>query len=383
MAAVTKPRRLSAATPKTSTGEAGQATAAAAAKPAPAQATTRTGSRAAAKPSATAQGETQAQLPSRSKAQAGSKGEAKRKPDPVAVAAPAAEKKAGTAAKPTTPKPAGKASAKAKAKPQPKSKTKTNAVAITTYNSDGLIRGPLISDTQLALQGWDLEASKRANLDQLRKSNSIGAPTQAWLKKVCGCLSARFDPAGRDRALALAARNETGQRHWKPLLLWHLANSDRLLGDGLRWSAGVYAAGGDLLQTDQVLTWLEDTVGPEHPKVAGWSEATRKRVAGGLLKAGVDFGLFQGRVKRRFTAYYLADEPLIYVLLQCLASNRTTTAALADPRWLWFRLPEAELEHRLLLLHQAKVISYYRAGSVVDLKLPAGSAETLVQEVWT
>lgn len=181
----------------------------------------------------------------------------------------------------------------------------------------------------------------------------------------------------------LAAQTETGQRHWKSLLLWHLANSEQLLGDGLRWSAQVHRDGADLLQTAQVLTWLESTGAQGHPEVAEWSEATRKRVAGGLLKAGVDLGLLQGKVKRRFTAYYLADEPLLYVLLQALASNRTTAAALADPRWLWFRLPEAELEHRLLLLHQAKVISYYRAGSVVDLKLPASSAEALVQEVWS
>ena len=145
----------------------------------------------------------------------------------------------------------------------------------------------------------------------------------------------------------------------------------------------MYGDGADLIQTAQALTWLESTGTQGHPEVTEWSEATRKRVAGGLLKAGVDFGLLQGRVKRRFTAYYLADEPLLYVLLQALASNRTTAAALADPRWLWFRLPEAELEHRLLLLHQAKVISYYRAGSVVDLKLPASSAEALVQEVWS
>jgi hypothetical protein len=310
---------------------------------------------------------------------------AKRKPAPAAASAPAAQKKAGASAKPAAPKPAQKASAKAKAKPQSKSKSKAraNAPAINPYGSDGLIRGPLISDTLQALQGWDLEASKRANLDQLRQSNSIGAPTQAWLKKVCSALSSRFDPAERDRALVLAARTGTGQRHWKPLLLWHLANSDQLLGDGLRWSAQVYSDGGDLLQTDQALSWLEGMGSQGHPEVVDWSEATRKRVAGGLLKAGVDFGLLQGRVKRRFTAYYLADEPLLYVLLQALASNRTTAAALADPRWLWFRLPEAELEHRLLLLHQAQVISYYRAGSVVDLKLPASSAEALVQEVWT
>ncbi|NDC15388.1 MAG: DUF1819 family protein [Synechococcaceae bacterium WB9_2_170] len=264
-----------------------------------------------------------------------------------------------------------------------KRKARANAPATTRYRSDGLIRGPLVNDTLQALQGWDLETSKRANLDQLRQNNSIGAPTQAWLKKVCGALNTRFDPLENDRGLLLAARNATGQRHWKPLLLWHLANTDRLLGDGLRWSAQVYSDGGDLLQTQQALAWIESTGSQGHPEVAEWSEATRKRVAGGLLKAGVDFGLLQGRVKRRFTAYYLADEPLLYVLLQALASNRTTAAALSDPRWLWFRLPEAELEHRLLLLHQAQVISYYRAGSVVDMKLPASSAEALVQEVWT
>jgi len=308
---------------------------------------------------------------------------ARRKPAANQAPAPAAPQKPAAVGKPAASKAAREPVAKAKANPQPKSKAKAKAPAITTYRSDGLIRGPLISDTLQALQGWDLEVSKRANLDQLRRSNSIGAPTQAWLKKVCGALSARFDPEGKDRSLLLAARNATGQRHWKPLLLWHLANTDRLLGDGLRWSAQVYSDGGDLLQTEQALAWLESTGSQEHPEVAAWSEATRKRVAGGLLKAGVDFGLLQGRVKRRFTAYYLADEPLLYVLLQALASNRTTAAALSDPRWLWFRLPEAELEHRLLLLHQAQVISYYRAGSVVDLKLPASSAEALVQEVWT
>jgi hypothetical protein len=324
---------------------------------------------------------------------------AKRKTASAAVPAPAAEKKA--AAKSAAPKPARKASAKttakAKAEPKPKpaapkakttprapkAKAQPKAPAITPYCSFGLIKGALVSETLQVFQGWDLEASKRTNLDRVRSSNSIGAPTQAWLKQVCTTFSRRFEPSGPDRSLALAARTATGRQHWRPLLLWHMANSEGLLGDGLAWTWEVFSAGGDLLQTDQALTWLESTGSQGHPEVEEWSEGTRKRVAGGLLKAGADFGLLQGRVKRRFTAYYLADEPLLYVLLQALASNRTTAAALADPRWLWFRLPEAELEHRLLLLHQAQVISYYRAGSVVDLKLPASSAEALVQEVWT
>ena len=51
-----------------------------------------------------------------------------------------------------------------------------------------------------------------------------------------------------------------------------------------RWSWEVYSAGGDLLQTDQALAWLEGTGSQDHPEVAAWSEATRKRVAGGLLE---------------------------------------------------------------------------------------------------
>jgi hypothetical protein len=279
-------------------------------------------------------------------------------------------------AKPGTLKPARKAKAT-------KAKGKQKTTALPPYSSYGLIKGALISETLQVFQEWDLEASKRANLDRVRASNSIGAPTQAWLKQVCTTFSRRFEPSGPDHALALAARTTTGRHHWRPLLLWHMANSEGLLGDGLAWAWGMYSAGSDLLQTNQALTWLEGTANQGHPEVAEWGQATCKRVASGLLKAGVDFGLLQGKVKRRFTAYYLADEPLIYVLLQALASNRTTAAALADPRWLWFRLPEAELEHRLLLLHQAQVISYYRAGSVVDLKLPVSSPEALVEEVWT
>ena len=302
---------------------------------------------------------------------------------PSATPTPSAPQKPSSAAKLAATKAPRQISTNTRPQNTAKTKAKAKTPAISPYRSDGLIRGALISDTLQALQGWDLGASKRATLDLLRQSNSIGAPTQAWLKKVCGAISSRFDPAGKDRPLVLAARKATGQRHWKPLLLWHLANSDRLLADGLSWTAQMYSAGGDLLQTDQALAWLEGTGSKDHPEVAAWSEATRKRVAGGLLKAGVDLGLLQGRVKRRFTAYYLADEPLLYVLLQALASNRTTAAALVDPCWLWFRLPESELEHRLLLLHQAKVISYYRAGSVVDLKLPASTTEALVQEVWS
>jgi hypothetical protein len=250
------------------------------------------------------------------------------------------------------------------------------------YCSYGLIKGTLVDDTLRAFQGWDLAKSKRSNLAQIRTSNSIGAASQAWLKQVCATISRRFDPSGWDRSLVLAAQSKTGQRCWRPLLLWHMANNESLLGDGLSWIWSCHANAHETLQTAQALEWLEQAPQRNHAEVADWSLSTRKRVAGGLLKAAVDFDLLQGKVRRRYTAYYLPDEALLYVLCDLLASNRTTAGALADRRWQWFRLSEEQLEHRLLELHQRKMISYFRAGSVVELKLPAPSPEQLVREAW-
>ena len=167
------------------------------------------------------------------------------------------------------------AASKAKSKAS-KRKSKSKAPVISPYSSYGLIKGALISDTLQVFQGWDLKLSKRDNLARVRANNCIRAPTQAWLKQVCTTFSRRFDPSGRDKPLALAAKSSLGQHQWKPLLLWHMANSETLLGDSLLWAWDVSSGGGDQLQTAQVLEWLESTSEAGHPEVKTWSANTQK-----------------------------------------------------------------------------------------------------------
>lgn len=193
---------------------------------------------------------------------------------------------------------------------------------VAPYCSFGLIKGALVDDTLRAFQSWDLAKSKRSNLDRIRASNSIGAASQAWLKQVCTTISRRFDPSGRDRSLVMASQSKTGKRCWRSLLLWHMANSESLLSDGLSWLWWCHAHGQETLQTAQALEWLEQAPQRDHPEVADWSLSTRKRVAGSLLKAAVDFDLLQGKVRRRFTAYYLPDEVLLYVLSDLMGLPR-------------------------------------------------------------
>tara|TARA_Y100000589_G_scaffold215396_1_gene203215 strand:- start:50 stop:871 length:822 start_codon:yes stop_codon:yes gene_type:complete len=261
-------------------------------------------------------------------------------------------------------------------------KLKKSNIIPRPYSSYGVIKGSLINESQTMFKAWNTQLSKKTNLNEIREKNIVGAPSQGWLKQVCKTFSRRFDPSTLDFPLTLASRTKTGIKHWKPLLLWHYANSESLTGDFFMWIYKFSFKEGVYLETSETLNWLNNQVGKGHLEISRWSEATRKRVAGALLKAAVDFDLLQGKIKRRFISYYLADEPLIYILLQALSSNRTTSEALADPRWLWFSLTEVELEHRLLLLHQSQRLNYYRAGSLIDLNLSEKTPESLIKKNW-
>ena len=82
-----------------------------------------------------------------------------------------------------------------------------------------VIKGAMIDETYAAFAAWDLQASKKSNLDRLRDENTIGASSATWLRDVAWVLNRRFEPEHRDRALVVLARGGLPLDEWKPLLL--------------------------------------------------------------------------------------------------------------------------------------------------------------------
>jgi hypothetical protein len=91
----------------------------------------------------------------------------------------------------------------------------------------------MISETYAVFAAWDFARSKRENLDRLRDENFIGASSSTWLRDVAKVLNRRFEPAGRDRALAVLAKAGCDLEEWKPLLLWHITRDEFLVRDFL------------------------------------------------------------------------------------------------------------------------------------------------------
>src|SRR5262249_40605989 len=155
-----------------------------------------------------------------------------------------------------------------------------------------LIKGMMIPETYAVFRTWDLDASKRENLDRLRHDNFIGTRSAAWLRDVAWVLNRRFDPAGRDRTLVTLAQGGCSLDEWKPILLWHTARDEFLLRDFFRnWLYPQYEAGTLRLRPEELNDFLLDIRHRGGETEHEWSEVTRHRVASALLKAAADFGL--------------------------------------------------------------------------------------------
>jgi len=179
-----------------------------------------------------------------------------------------------------------------KAKPAPATKPTSRAQVVSSFT---IVKGAMIAETHAVFAAWDFAQSKRANLDRLRADNFIGASSHTWLIDVAKVLNRRFDPATRDRPLVQLAQADLPLDTWRPLLLWHITRDEFLLRDFLEsWLFAAYEEGAFRLRPEQLTGYLAGLRKRGAITEHAWSDATTHRVAAGLLKIAVDFGLLRG-----------------------------------------------------------------------------------------
>jgi hypothetical protein len=238
-----------------------------------------------------------------------------------------------------------------------------------------LIKGAMIAETYAVFAAWDFASSKKENLDRLRRQNFIGASTATWLRDVAKVLNRRFDPNARDRALVLLAKNGCPIEEWKPILLWHMTRDEFLLRDFLiNWLFPTFISGTYRVRTEDVHDHLLSVGRRGGTTEHAWSKATLNRVAAGLLKLAVDFGLLRGTVAKEFASYHLPERSFLYLLYAFREETRSPRKVLESVDWRMFLMLPTDVERELLRLHQYRKVDYQVAGSIVELSLPYANA---------
>ena len=240
----------------------------------------------------------------------------------------------------------------------------------------------MISETYAVFAAWDFSRSKRENFDRLRTENYIGARTTTWVRDVAKVLNRRFDPAGRDHALAVLAKNGCDLEEWKPLLLWHITRDEFLLRDFLQnWLFQIYESGVFRVRPEDLYTYLRDIGKRGGTTEHAWADATLKRVAAGLLKMAVDFGLLRGTIVKEFRTYHLPERSFLYLLHAIREESQSPRKVVDALDWRMFMMRPADVEHELLRLHQYRKLEYHVAGSLVQLALPCASLREYAEKM--
>ncbi len=245
-----------------------------------------------------------------------------------------------------------------------------------------VVKGAMIEETYAMFTAWDFERSKRENLDRLRDENFIGASSATWLRDVAKVLNRRFDPGGRDRPLVVLAQRGLPLEEWKPLLLWHMTRDEFLVRDFLEtWLFAAYVSGTFRVHTEDVENYLGDVGKRGGTTEHAWSEQTTKRVAAGLLKIAVDFGLLRGSVAKEFVSFHLPERSFLYLLHAMRDEKLSPSKLISSAEWRLFLMRPADVEHELLRLHQYRKLEYQVAGSLVQLSLPCASTREYAERM--
>jgi hypothetical protein len=233
----------------------------------------------------------------------------------------------------------------------------------------------MIDETYAVFAAWDFARSKRENLDRLREKNLIGARTTTWLRDVAKVLNRRFEPNERDHALVGLAKSGCAIDEWKPLLLWHITRDEFLLRDFLlNWLFPAFVAGAFRVRPEELYRYLRSISSRGATTEHAWSESTLKRVAAGLLKMAVDFGLLRGSLVKEFASYHLPERSFLYLLHAIRDETQNPRKVIDTEDWRMFLMRPGDVERELLRLHQYRKLDYQVAGSLVQLQLPYASS---------
>lgn len=155
----------------------------------------------------------------------------------------------------------------------------------------------------------------------------------------------------------------------RPAYYWISARGEPLMADFCREfifpRQAIVRAG---IGTEEVLGWLRE-------KGCPWSPTVATKVARGLLAALRDFGILEGRARKRLSGSVLPVPGFSY-LARCLReTGAVSRTLLTHPDWQLFLLNPNDVEHLFLSAHQERLLEYQAAGSSVSITFPSLSLE--------
>ncbi len=273
---------------------------------------------------------------------------------------------------------AGKTLTRRKPPPTGTTGSQGNSRLSSSFSTKIIKAGALLADTKILLAHWDESSSLTENLTRLRRDNPFGKTSRSRIEDILPIFRERYLASDdKLRALIRLARDLPPGKTLDRILFFHAVESDPLLrAVVLDFIWPLHAAGKHSVTVNALVEKLLGYSREGRTSVK-WREETARRVAQGILSLLRDFGLLEGVVRKSIVSPFLPAEAFAYVafLLSRPPWALSGPRLLATEEWRVFLLGPEAVERGLLEAHQAGLLQFQAAGSIVRIQFPSDSAE--------
>lgn len=246
------------------------------------------------------------------------------------------------------------------------------------YSARVIKAGALLPDTKILLAHWDEKCSVDANLARLLRENPFGKTSRSRLEDILAIFRQRYlISSDALSGLVHLARTLSSGKALDRILYFHAVQSDPLLRHVVVEHLWPLYVSGKRTVTVGALTDNLLALARKGKTRTQWREGTARRVAQGVLSLLRDCGILEGVVRKSIASPYLPVAALAYVafLLTRPPWNLSGQKLVHAEEWRVFLLGPEAVETGLLEAHQARLVEFQAAGSIVRVQFPSDSVE--------
>jgi len=243
------------------------------------------------------------------------------------------------------------------------------------YSSTNSSKGALLTESDvlfsyLAKNNGDLHSARDAVIHE----NIFAKKTYQTRKRCWTVLHSRYFP------------NQLSPEHLHPIVEIHRAKASQIVKRGIlyfhfatsdlfayRTTAkllyGMFRRGLSNIGPRDIGEFL-DSQKESHPEIETWSYQTRRSLVSHYLSAVRDFGLLEGKARKRIHKPMVDQNLLLYIVTILRDCGRGAREILASDDFKLFLLSPEEVEVRLAEAHRNGRIKFRRSGQIVSLGLP-------------
>jgi hypothetical protein len=243
-----------------------------------------------------------------------------------------------------------------------------------------LRKGVLVPETYRLFADWDFTASTDENLDRGLRGRQA---TEGWDKEVLATVRRRVRDFDLIKSLIVLAQRGMPVSDWRDCLrLWVGATEEPFHTFATGWLFDERAKGRALVRTEDLVAMVDGVAARREGSPAPISDYSRVRAARDLLKTAVDLGLLEGNgPARTFSTVAMSDDVLVFYAQMIADLEGEPSRVPGSKLWRLAYMAPQDVHLTLLHLHQFRRLDYQAAGSLVQLALPAPSAEQFAQQV--